>query len=51
MNICNKGTNKDNDLYNISVKSSVIEKSDCLKLLGVNILPYLRYCHLAWHFL
>ena len=35
MNISNKGANKDNELYNISVKGSVIEKSDGLKLLGV----------------
>ena len=37
MNICNKGANKDNELYNISVNGGVIEKSDGLKLLGVTI--------------
>ena len=37
MNICNKGANEDNELYNIYVKSSVIEISDCLKLLDVTI--------------
>ena len=35
MNISNKGANKDNELYNISVKGSVIRKSDGLKLLCV----------------
>ena len=37
VNICIKGANKDNDLYNISVSSGVTEKSDCLKRLGVTI--------------
>ena len=32
MDICNIGSNKDNDLYTISVSSSVTKKFDCLKL-------------------